>query len=126
MKHSFRETNLELQFRIKSKTLMSWSSRKKKESIFCTVYFVGRKFFQHFWFISIGSVFSKLSKYTHFFISKRFTWYSFLLAFKIVERLRSILKSGARRTLTQLHSYEVKSKENWFSYFIVLETKPLW
>ena len=29
---------------IKSKPLMNWSSRKK-EGIFCTVYFVGRKFF---------------------------------------------------------------------------------
>ena len=47
--HSFRETNLVLQFiwesQIKSKTVMSWSSRKKKEDIFCTAYFVQRNFF---------------------------------------------------------------------------------
>ena len=46
--HRFRETNLVLQFilesQIKSKTV-SWSSRKKNESIFCTVYFVRRNFF---------------------------------------------------------------------------------
>ena len=47
--HNFRETNLVLQFiresQIKSKTVMSWSSLKKKEVIFCTVYIVQRKFF---------------------------------------------------------------------------------
>ena len=47
--HSFRETNLVLQLieesQIKSKTVMSWSSRKKKEDIFCTIYFVRSKFF---------------------------------------------------------------------------------
>ena len=47
--HCFREKNLLLELlqelQIKSKTVMSWSSRKKKEGIFCTVYFVWRKFF---------------------------------------------------------------------------------
>ena len=47
--HSFRETKLVLQLiqesQIKSKTVMSWSQRKKKEGIFCTVYFVRREFF---------------------------------------------------------------------------------
>ena len=46
---SFRETNLVLQLiegsQIKSKTVMSWSSRKKNKGFFCTVYFVERKFF---------------------------------------------------------------------------------
>ena len=47
--YSFRETNLVVQLiyesQIKSKTVTSWSSRKKKEGIFCTVYFVRREFF---------------------------------------------------------------------------------
>ena len=47
--HRFRETNLVFQLiqesQIKSKSVMSWSSRKKKEGIFCTVYFVRREFF---------------------------------------------------------------------------------
>ena len=44
--HSFREMNLVpaqiriTKLQIKSKTVMSWSSRKKKEGIFCTIYFV--------------------------------------------------------------------------------------
>ena len=42
--HCFREKNLLLELlqelQIKSKTVMSWSSRKKKKGIFCTVYFV--------------------------------------------------------------------------------------
>ena len=46
---NFRETSLVLQviweLQIKSKTVMSWSSRKKKDGIFCTVDFVRRKYF---------------------------------------------------------------------------------
>ena len=34
----------------KSKTVMSWSSRKKKECIFCNVYFARRNFFLTFRF----------------------------------------------------------------------------
>ena len=48
--HSFRETNLVVQLiqisQIKSKTAMSLSSRKKKEGIFCTVYFIRREVFK--------------------------------------------------------------------------------
>ena len=47
--HSFTEANLLLQLiqesHIKSKTVMSWSSQKKKKGIFCTIYFVQRNFF---------------------------------------------------------------------------------
>ena len=47
--NSFSETNLVLQLikesQIKCKTVMSWSSWKKKEVIFCTVYSAQRKFF---------------------------------------------------------------------------------
>ena len=41
--HNFRETNLAPQLiesQIKSETVMSWSPQKKKEGIFCTIYFV--------------------------------------------------------------------------------------
>ena len=42
--HNFRETILVLQLiqesRINSKTVMNWSSRKKKEGTFCNVYCV--------------------------------------------------------------------------------------
>ena len=47
--HSFRETDVVLQaikeLQIKSKTVMSRNSLKEKQGIFCTVYFVRRKFF---------------------------------------------------------------------------------
>ena len=48
---AIRETNLVLQLKeeIKSKTEISWSSRKKKERIF-NVYFVSTKFFSTFVF----------------------------------------------------------------------------
>ena len=52
--HNFREMNLVLQliqeWQFKNKTVISWSSREKKEGIFCTVYFVRRKFFLTFVF----------------------------------------------------------------------------
>ena len=41
--HRFRETKFE-ESQIKSKTVMSWSSRKKRENIFCIVHFVRGKF----------------------------------------------------------------------------------
>ena len=46
---SFRQTNFMLQLikesQIKSKTVMNWSSQKKKEGTFYTVYSVQRKLF---------------------------------------------------------------------------------
>ena len=46
---SFRDMNLVLQLiqkkQIKSKTVMTWSSRKKKKSIFCIAYFAQRGFY---------------------------------------------------------------------------------
>ena len=48
--HSFREKNLVLQLiyksQIKSKNVMSWSSRRIKEGIFFTVYLYERNFFK--------------------------------------------------------------------------------
>ena len=76
--HRFRKTNLELQLiyesQTKTKTVMSWSSRKKSKGIF--VFFLpftlseGNFFFQHLCFISMYSVLNTLSKYTYFYISK--------------------------------------------------------
>ena len=43
-------------------------------------------------FISMYSVLNVLSEYTYFYISKSITPYTFLLVFKIVERLQCILK----------------------------------
>ena len=94
--HSFRETNLALQLiqesQIKRKSVMSWSSQKKKERIFCIVYFVRRNFFLHLSFVSMYSVLNTLSEYTYLYISKNITSYTFLLLFKIVESLQCILK----------------------------------
>ena len=82
--HSFGETNLMLQLiqesQIKSKTVMSWSSQKKNEGIFCRVY--------------LYCVLNTLSEYTYFFISKNITPYAFLLFFKMVESLQCILKGA--------------------------------
>ena len=92
--HSFRETNLVLQLiwesQIKSKTVISWSSWKKKEAFFI-IYLVRR----HLCFISTYNVLNTLSKYIYFYISKNITSYTFLLAFEIVKSLQCILKQGA-------------------------------
>ena len=77
--HSFIELNLVIQL----KTVMSWSSQKKKEGIFCTVYFVRRNFFN-----------TSVSEYTYFYKSKNITSYTFLFVFKMVKRLQCILKGS--------------------------------
>ena len=63
---SFRQTNLVLQFiyesQITCKPLMRWSSRKKEESICCTVYFVRTEFFKDLCFIPFYSVLNTLSE----------------------------------------------------------------
>ena len=61
---------------------MSWSSRKKKEGIFCTLYFVQIKFLQHMSFISVYSVLNALPEYTYFYISKNFILYTFDACFE--------------------------------------------
>ena len=92
--HVFRETNFKKQ-RIKSKTVMSWISWKKKECILWEVYFVWKTFLQHLCFISMHTVLDKLSEYTYFYIPKNITLYTFLLVFKILwglcEHLRNFL-----------------------------------
>ena len=52
---------------------MSWSSPKKKEGIFCTVYFVQGKFFKHLWFILMYSVWVRFQNIcSYFYISKHY------------------------------------------------------
>ena len=77
--------------------LMSWSSQKKKEGIFCTAYFLRSNFLKYFCFISMYCVLNTLSKYTYFFISKSITSYTFLFAFKIFKSLQCILKVTVKR-----------------------------
>ena len=92
--YSFRETNLMIKLiqesQIKSKTVMSWSSRKKKEGIFYTVYFARKELFWDLCFISVYSVLNALSEYKSY-ISKTLLHNLLLLVSKIVERLQCIL-----------------------------------
>ena len=57
---SFREINLVLQLvqdlQIKSKTVMSWSSRKKEECIFCNFYFVRRKLLTFLFYLTVQCI----------------------------------------------------------------------
>ena len=70
---------------------MSWSSRKKKEGIFYTVYFGRKKLFWDLCFISIYCVLNDISEYKSY-ISKTILHNLLLLVSKIVERLQCILK----------------------------------
>ena len=80
-----RETNLVLllmeESQIKSKTVMGWNWGKKKEGIFCTVYFLRRKLFLHLCFISLYSVTNTISEHTYFYISKNIFSYTFVACF---------------------------------------------
>ena len=87
--HSFTETKLVLQLieksQIKSKTVVSWSLRKKKARIFCTVYFVRRKFFLTFVF------YLNVSNLQTFTYQKTLVHKLLLLVFKVIESLPSVL-----------------------------------
>ena len=84
--HSFRETNLLLQLiqksQIKSETVMSWSSRKKKWKHFLYRLFCPTQtLFQHLCFFSIYSVLNTLSQYTYSYIPRNITFYTFVACF---------------------------------------------
>ena len=74
------------EWQIKSKTVMSWSSRKKKEGIFLYHLFSPEEFFLTFVFYLNLQCINK-----YFYISKNITSYKFLFVFKIVESLLCIL-----------------------------------
>ena len=103
--HNFRETNPVLQLikelQIKSKTVISWSSQKKREGIFSNVYFVRMKFFRHLRFISMYSVLNTLSEYRYFYISKSINPYTFLLVFKIVGSPQCIPKTAILKSTSE-------------------------
>ena len=61
---------------------MTCDSRKKKEGIFCTAYFVRREFFKDLCFISMYSVLNTLSEYTYLYILKTITSYAFVAYFQ--------------------------------------------
>ena len=106
--HSFWETNLVLQLidklQIKSKTVISWSSWKKKKGIFCIYHF----FFVYrlLCFNSMYSVLNTLSEYTYFYISKTLhTSSTFLIVLKIVKSQKCILKNKYTFTSYQKHYF---------------------
>ena len=72
--HIFTETNLVLQLieesRIKSKTVMSWSFRKKKRGHFLYSLFCRKEIFSDLCFISMCIVLNKLSEYTYILKNK--------------------------------------------------------
>ena len=84
--NGFRDTNLVLQLihesQIKSKTAMSWSSRKKKRAFFVPfVLSEGNIFKICVLYQYIHSVLNTLSEYRYFYISKNITFYTFVACF---------------------------------------------
>ena len=71
--------------------LMSWSSWKKKEDIFCT-FFLFKGNFSNICFIWMHSVLNTLSEYTYFYMSKNITSYTFCLSLKLSKALSVSLK----------------------------------
>ena len=95
--YSFRETvlvtKLIWELQIKRKAVMSWSSRKKKEDVFCTVYLVRRNFFNIYVLSQCIVYWIHFHNIHTFTYKKNITSYTSLLAFKIVESLHCILNS---------------------------------
>ena len=120
--HNFRETDLVfeliLEWQIKSKAVMSCSSQKKEEDIFCTIFCILSE--GNFFDICV-SAWNTLSEYTYFYISKNITPYTILLVFKIIESLQCILQYetvfGRRRSISLKfqypHSIQVDFYTKW-------------
>ena len=105
--NGFRDTNLVLQLiyesQIKSKTAMSWSSRKKKEGHFLYRLFCPKAIFLRFvFYINIYIVywihFQKIDTFTY---QKTLLFTLLLLVFKIVESLFTISLSKHKLGLFQ-------------------------
>ena len=85
--NGFRDTNLVLQLiyesQIKSKTAMSWSSRKKKKRAFFVPFVLseGNFFKICVLYQYLHSVLNTLSEYRYFYISKNITFYTFVACF---------------------------------------------
>ena len=73
---------------------MAWSLRKKKECIFCNVYFVRKKFFKHLCFISMYSELNKLSVYTFTYQKHCFIHFCYLF----LESLKAFVVSLTYQT----------------------------
>ena len=95
-KHSFSKTNFVLQLilesQIKSKTVMSWSLRKKRKKRDFFVLFILSE--GNICFISMYSVLNKLSEYIYFYIWRNITSF-FFVACLIVKNRQCIVKHSA-------------------------------
>ena len=92
-KHTFRETNLVLwliqEWQIKSKTVTSWSPRKKRKCFFVIFISSERNFFKNLCFISMCSVLNEYAELLQNYC--KLLHALFCLFFKIVENFPCLL-----------------------------------
>ena len=92
--HSFREKNLVLQLiqksQIKSKTVMSWSSRKKKKAFLYRLFCPKEIFLTFVFHLNVQCTKQTFRIYILLHIKKHY-FIHFLLVFKITENLKFIL-----------------------------------
>ena len=86
------------ELRIKSKTVMSLSSWKKKEWISCNVYFVQRKLFEHLRFISMYSIEWTFEIYILLLIKKNYFIYFCSLFLKSSKAFSVSLNNNSKNT----------------------------
>ena len=113
-KHTFRETNFVLQLmqesQIKSKTVLRWNSPKKKEGIFCTVYFLTFVFYRNVqWLEYTFGIYILLHIKKHYFINFCCLFLKSLKAFS-VSLNRKITQKFIRKC--QIVLYHLKNTQN--------------
>ena len=93
-------------------TVKLWwgGAREKKKCIYSNVYFFYFLFIFFFWhlcFISMYSIYDKLSKYIYFHIPKSIISYTFLLVFKMVKGLQCILTGKVIKGLLMSYNWKI-------------------
>ena len=104
---------------------MSWSSQKKKESIFCTVYFGRRKPF-NIWLLSQCMVYWINFQNIYTFTNQNTLLHILLLVvFKTTESLECILKKVSWCYISKSKFYPLQGK--WFANILILHhVKRCW
>ena len=116
-RNNFREINFSLQLvlesQIKSKIVIGWILRKKKECTFCNVYLTQRKFFNNCFLSRCTVYWINVRIYIYFYISKKHYFIHFCYLFvKSSKYLQGILKSSRNKKM-------LVNPQGYFSVFFI-------